>query len=162
MTLAERLARSNARIVESTMTPEQVLAMFGERWKLPARRFRVEGSSAGVSRLVSKTTAQSTQKQWSLKAAKMPACIRCGAEAGKGCTKKGVVGSVPPHSVRTQPPSIDGEVLRVVGELAPKAVRFSDVGFAAQGAVSASFGRLRRMGMIKRATVDKVKGWVLA
>jgi hypothetical protein len=125
------VAKANRRALETSMTREEAIAQPHKKLantnKWPSRRFRVEGSRAGNSYLLTKKRAESMQRQMGgvvveliherPKEAKAPrvskneeraigmlACPRCSAEADKPCRSTG--GSeaprtiVAPHKVR--------------------------------------------------------------
>lgn len=97
-------------VAESSWTAEQALAWARTKKRWPARRFRVEGSHAGNSRLLPKKLAVATRSKYggvlveliplptiagepkkTLNQSRvdgMPACPRCGAAVGWPCRAK--------------------------------------------------------------------------
>jgi len=97
---------------ESMATHGQLVAEYANKWP-NRKRWRVEGSRGGNSRMLMKDTATAACARYGGKvvevipsiplaerqAAKMPACPRCEAVAGKPCQSRNAK-VVKPHLVR--------------------------------------------------------------
>jgi hypothetical protein len=97
---------------QSAATHKQLVAKYANKWP-NRKRWRVEGSRGGNSRLLMHHTAQAARAKYGgavvevipfkplaeRQAAGMPTCPRCKAEAGKPCTSKSDA-ITKPHLVR--------------------------------------------------------------
>ena len=114
--------RQSRRILETTVSTAELLEKFLARGKFLSRRFRVEGSVVGASRLLNLRRAEESQAKYggqvvelvtknaflTAQAARdhLPSCRRtsCGAKAGEPCRgKNGLRG---PHAVRLAGPTV--------------------------------------------------------
>ena len=97
---------------ESVASHKSLIAAYGNTWPM-RKRWRVEGSAGGNSRMLMKHTANRAANRYGgrvvevipftpiqeRQAANMPACPRCKAKAGKPCkTAKKTIAK--PHLVR--------------------------------------------------------------
>jgi hypothetical protein len=123
------MSRALQYVAESTWTAEEAMAWARSKKNWPTRRFRVEGSYAGNSRLLPKKLAERTREKYGGKlveviplptisgepkktlnqsrVADMPACPKCGAGVGWACKAKlrhngAPLKPCPPHKARVK------------------------------------------------------------
>lgn len=122
--LLSRASRHERNLLEAQIRPDEAVAWAQARYKKtgnwPSKRFRVEGSRAGSSKLLTRVEAEVTSKQYGgtvvelipakgeslgtmaeAAAQGLPECPQCGAQANRSC-RRGTERGAPrtPHAAR--------------------------------------------------------------